>query len=49
MTGLKLLLWHTLPFQAKMTLAAECTEKELKILKDEVRALHVSTLDILFY
>lgn len=28
-----------------MTLAAECTEKELKILKDEVRALHVSTLD----
>lgn len=50
MTGLhfKLLLWHTLPFQAKMTLAAECTEKELKILKDEVRALHVSTLDIFF-
>ena len=32
-------------FQAKMALAAECTEKELKILKDEVRALHVSTLD----
>ena len=31
-----------------MTLAAECTEKELKILKDEVRALHVSTLDIFF-
>ena len=31
-----------------MTVAAECTEKELKILKDEVRALHVSsTLDSL--
>ena len=28
--------------QAKQTLAAECMEKELKILKDEVRALHVS-------
>ena len=28
--------------QAKQTLAAECVEKELKVLKDEVRALHVS-------
>ena len=28
--------------QAKQTLAAECMEKELKVLKDEVRALHVS-------
>ena len=25
-----------------MALATECTEKELKILKDQVRALHVS-------
>ena len=45
---------HSIPFslsilfslcdtlQAKQTLAAECMEKELKILKDEVRALHVS-------
>ena len=30
--------------QAKQTLAAECMEKELKVLKDEVRALHVSVI-----
>ena len=30
--------------QAKQTLAAECMEQELKVLKDEVRALHVSVI-----
>lgn len=35
-------LIHLILFQAKQTLAAECTDKELKVLKDEVRALHVS-------
>ena len=48
MTSLSVNKWYVMTsihFQAKMALAAECTEKELKILKDEVRALHVSTLD----
>ena len=34
--------YSSFTFQAKQTLAAECTEKEIKVLKDEVRALHVS-------
>lgn len=32
-----------------MILVVECIEKELKILKDEVRVFYVSILDILFY